>query len=613
MAFAILALAATALLLLGRASTPQRTSEEGVSRAWAVEHLPMLDGRPSASDRSPLARAQLQAVRAVTGPLPGSLSPVAIGRLALVVANLASMALLWALARRTGLTRWAAGIAVAVFGLSPLAVHFHRTLLPENLAVPWLLGAFVLATAPRRRVVPLVGASLCLAVATLTSETTLLAVPALVWTAWRTSRPAERDRNLVVAAAPVAIVVGGYLALAADDRSGMPFRLFRPDGGGGVLDSSSLAHRIAAQWFELDPVLVASSLVAVLCALVWVPRLRPAALAFTVIAASAMRGGSLPIPFVVPLLALAALLVAGGLDEARRRWSATPIDDRLSRRALPASIAALAGVVVVVAPVVGAPGAVAHLRRLTDTANEPAADAARGWLADNLGPGERVLADDVMAVDLIDGHLPPDVVVALPVAADPGEGRSLTGVTYIVSTSRFRSGMSESPATAEALAESEVAAGFGSGDERVEIRRIGDDGPRIPRVQGARDDDLASRAGDALLRNASITVSPEAADQLLAGEVDDRLLTVLATLGVDHRFEVRAFPSGVGEEGAVQVRRIAELEVIDGEPVGPNTPGVTAVQDFFAAQPDQFRPEEAEVDLGVFPVVFRISFRPDPP
>ena len=82
-------------------------------------------------------------------------------------------------------------LAVVLFGLSPLAMEFSRSVYLDNVAVPWLLAAFVLASSPRRQ--PGRGGrdAACFVVAVLSKETTLVLLPALVLDDLAARRPAH--------------------------------------------------------------------------------------------------------------------------------------------------------------------------------------------------------------------------------------------------------------------------------------------------------------------------------------------------------------------------------------------------------------------------------------
>ncbi len=98
-------------------------------------------------------------------------------RAVMLCVTLVTGVLLYVLARRLALPRWAAALAVALFGLSPLSVELHRQIFLDNIAVAWVLAAFVLAASPSRHLWHHFAAGLCAAVAVLSKETILLALP----------------------------------------------------------------------------------------------------------------------------------------------------------------------------------------------------------------------------------------------------------------------------------------------------------------------------------------------------------------------------------------------------------------------------------------------------
>ena len=88
------------------------------------------------------------------------------------------------------------------------------------------------------------------------------------------------------------------------------------------------------------------------------------------------------------------------------------------------------------------------------------------------------------------------------------------------------------------LATSPAVAAFGEGADRTEVRRLAGDEPQPdPMALDPAD------AGTALAANARLTLTPEADARLRAGGVDERVLTLLATVAVDHRVSVAGFRS----------------------------------------------------------------------
>jgi hypothetical protein len=86
-----------------------------------------------------------------------------------------------------------------------------------------------------------------------------------------------------------------------------------------------------------------------------------------------------------------------------------------------------------------------------------------------------------------------------------------------------------------------VLASFGTGSARVDVRGTEPGGPAG--YESALRADLAARrsAGSQLLRNRHIQFTAHEAAQLLAGEVDSRLLVTLASLSSQYAFGVTAF------------------------------------------------------------------------
>jgi hypothetical protein len=95
---------------------------------------------------------------------------------------------------RSGLSlpRWAAGIAVAFFTLSPLGLAWQRLTLLDNIGTPLLIGAWVLALSPRRRLAAYLGSGLALGAAVLVKQTNALFVPFIATQLWLTNTPQQR-------------------------------------------------------------------------------------------------------------------------------------------------------------------------------------------------------------------------------------------------------------------------------------------------------------------------------------------------------------------------------------------------------------------------------------
>ena len=272
----------------GLFSAPQRIDDEGtyVAQAWAVFHLGELTHYTYWYDHPPLGWLQIAGYTELTGAFDRLPNAVAAGRELMAVLTLVSAGLLWMLARRLRMPRWAAGVAVALFTLSPLAVQFHRTVYLDNVATPWMLAAFVLVLSPRRRLGEFAAAAVCFAVAVLTKETTLLLFPVLAFLMWRRSRGGTRRYAVAVSATLFALVGTFYVLFAllkgelvpGQDRTsllgGVMYQLTGREGSGSIFESGTLGNATVAIWLQLDTIFPVVALAATLLAFA-VRRLRP--------------------------------------------------------------------------------------------------------------------------------------------------------------------------------------------------------------------------------------------------------------------------------------------------------------------------------------------------
>jgi hypothetical protein len=127
-----------------------------------------------------------------------------------------------------------------------------------------------------------------------------------------------------------------------------------------------------------------------------------------------------------------------------------------------------------------------------------------------------------MCADLkADGFPVSELVVLGPASPDPVPS------VLVIETATVRELFGSSMATAWAPA---VLASFGSGTDAIAVRVVAPHG--VAAYQTALNANLDARkaSGDALLKDSQITVSATAKSQLMAGQVDPRLLLALASL-----------------------------------------------------------------------------------
>ena len=248
---------------------PIRFGDEGtyVSQAWAIPNLGALAHYTYWYDHPPLGWVQMSVYAELTFAWERwSDNTTMVGREFAVVLRMVSTAFLFVLARRAGMRRFSAATAAVLFVLSPLAMHYGRLALLDNIAIPWVLAAFVLAFSPRHRWSASIGLALCFAVAVLSKETLLLLAPALalaIWTNYR--RSANRGFVLVsfglvgfstVLLYPLYAVTKSELFPGEGHVSlveAVEWQLHSRTGSGSVFDPDSDAHNLVRSWLKLDP------------------------------------------------------------------------------------------------------------------------------------------------------------------------------------------------------------------------------------------------------------------------------------------------------------------------------------------------------------------------
>jgi hypothetical protein len=181
--------------------------------------------------------------------------------------------------------------------------------------------------------------------------------------------------------------------------------------------------------------------------------------------------------------------------------------------------------------IIGSLAAVALSHRPVSPATIRAQAAA--WVAEEVSPDATVSCDAVMCAALQAHGFPVSELVVLG-PASPGPPPSV----LVVETATVRNLFGSSLAAAWAPA---VLASFGSGTGAVTVRVVAPHGAAA--YQAELRADLASRKtfATALLHDSQVAVSGDARSQLLAGQVDSRLLLALASLAGHEPIDVVRF------------------------------------------------------------------------
>ena len=189
------------------------------------------------------------------------------------------------------------------------------------------------------------------------------------------------------------------------------------------------------------------------------------------------------------------------------------------------------------------------------TAEAAVRAAAVAWVTGQVGHDIIIACDTVVCSDLAQQGFPAgNLNVLQPTTPDP------YGSELVIATADVRSEFGSKLADVYAP---EVIASFGTGTDRIDVRVIAPHGPAA--FQAALRADLRTRksSGAQLLRNHKIHVSATARAQLAAGQVDERLLTIIAFMAAGRPLDVVDFGSAAPGASPSVPLRFADLAVTD--------------------------------------------------
>ena len=222
--------------------------------------------------------------------------------------------------------------------------------------------------------------------------------------------------------------------------------------------------------------------------------------------------------------------------------------------------------------------------------------AAALWVRAQLPSGSRLLTDDEVDAELNRLNAPQQHE-AVDGAADGETSKGWRDFDYIVSTEGLRG--SADADVKEAIRSSSLLAGFGPEPGRIEVRRLEPGGPEI--VQARREAQAA--AGTQLAGNPRLLLTPDTRTLLRAGDVDPRLLVVLAAAADRHELTVADFPARAGEEAGP--RRTVVITAVDGQAPAGTVPG-DALRSWLDAQEPPFAPASAALAEGALVIGYDI-------
>ena len=218
-----------------------------------------------------------------------------------------------------------------------------------------------------------------------------------------------------------------------------------------------------------------------------------------------------------------------------------------------------------------------------------ASGLAAAWVAGQLSSDQSIGCDTRMCAALAaDGVAAGRLVPLASAAAAPGANVVVTSPADAAQVSR------NAPV---------LLASFGTGASQVEVRAAAPGGAAA--YAKALQADLAARrtGGAQLLHSQAIQVSAAAAAQLQAGQVDSRLLIMLAMLASEHSWKVVAF-GGASPGVPLTDAPLRQMTI-----TGPDAPAVAAALAMVRAQLAPYAPAQAAtVRLDGGQLALRVDF-----
>jgi hypothetical protein len=226
--------------------------------------------------------------------------------------------------------------------------------------------------------------------------------------------------------------------------------------------------------------------------------------------------------------------------------------------------------------------------------------AAAAWMAQQVDPAAIVACDPQMCAVLQGEGIPAWRLLVLR-AGNAGP----LGSDVIVSTAAVREELGSRLTSVYAPV---ALATFGSGSAEVAVRVVAADGSAAY-LRSLQADATARRAAGALLpRNPHLRVSPAGRRELAAGQVDARLLSVIAALATPYHVDITGFGApAAGASPGVPVRSADISPAAAGS--GQDAATLNSMRRFLLAQQATFRPADVTtVRLASGQIVLHIEF-----
>ena len=265
------------------------SDDEGIyaAQAWAVLREGLLSPYTYVYDHVPGGWILVAAWMAVTGGPHEFGSAIDSGRALMLLLHVASVLMVYRVARKLGCGVAIAALAGFMFTVSPLALPYQRRLLLDNIMLFWCLLSLDLLLDGWGRLSRVTMSGICFGLAMLTKETAIFLLPPMLYIAWQ-QRWQHQARFAVVGwLVPLVMVVSWYPLYAALKGELLPagaavqfstsgygntgvslidalvWQIGR-DGGGPFNSNNQFWSLIRSTWLPNDAVLVVGGALATL-------------------------------------------------------------------------------------------------------------------------------------------------------------------------------------------------------------------------------------------------------------------------------------------------------------------------------------------------------------
>jgi len=233
--------------------------------------------------------------------------------------------------------------------------------------------------------------------------------------------------------------------------------------------------------------------------------------------------------------------------------------------------------------IIGRSGRSSSVPAVAAGASATTRDQAASWIAGQVAASAIVACDPAMCAVLHTDGLPATRLLVLSTAtADP------LGSDVVVATLGVRN---EFGIRLQSVYAPVVIASFGTGAGRIDIRAIAPDGTAAYQAALAADRRSRISAGSQLLRNPRIIVTGGARNALSAGDVDPRLLMMLAALADQQQVRITAF--GDPSPGASPGVPLRSVEIAAPGPGAEAAASLRSMLSLIDAQRQPFQPLRA--------------------